>query len=104
MTTKAVKGDKSECRPETERLRPVVNQTRCEGATDCEIVCPYNVFEIRKLTSDERKALPLLVQVKVFAHGGKQAFVVRAEECHACGLCVTACPEKAIKLVKYSAL
>jgi NAD-dependent dihydropyrimidine dehydrogenase PreA subunit len=24
---------------------------------------------------------------------------VRADQCHACGLCVAACPEKAIRLV-----
>ncbi|MGZ4053506.1 MAG: 4Fe-4S binding protein [Bacteroidia bacterium] len=26
--------------------------------------------------------------------------VVRPEKCHACGLCVTSCPEHAIKLTK----
>jgi NAD-dependent dihydropyrimidine dehydrogenase PreA subunit len=58
------------------------------------------VFEIRKLTPDERSALPLLIRLKVWVHGGKQAFVLRPNDCHACGLCVTACPKKAITLAK----
>ena len=35
---------------------------------------------------------------KLFVHGGRQAFAVRAADCHACGLCVKACPERAIRL------
>jgi len=27
---------------------------------------------------------------------------VRAESCHACGLCVAACPEKAITLARFA--
>jgi ferredoxin len=33
-------------------------------------------------------------------HGWKQAFAVNADACRACGLCVEACPEKAIRLMK----
>lgn len=86
------------CKPEAGLLKPIIDQNRCEGKEDCVIVCPYNVFEFRKLTSQERGELSLTTRLKVFVHGGKQAFVVRGEECHSCGLCVTACPEKAIKL------
>jgi NAD-dependent dihydropyrimidine dehydrogenase PreA subunit len=42
----------------------------------------------------------LLGRLKALAHGGKQAFAVSAEACHACGLCVKACPENAIRLVR----
>jgi 4Fe-4S ferredoxin len=79
---------------------PLINQNKCEGAGDCLEVCPYNVFEMRKLTKAEKAVLPIPSRVKLFVHGGKQAFAVRMQDCHACGLCVTACPEKAIKLVK----
>ncbi len=96
----AVSKDTTSCK-EAGKLRPIVDQTRCEGANECVVVCPYDVFEVRKLTKTERKALPMLVQLKVTVHGGKQAFVVRAEDCHSCGLCVEACPEKAIKLTRY---
>ena len=43
-------------------------------------------------------ALGLLARFKVFVHGGKQAFVTRPADCHACGECVKACPEQAIQL------
>jgi len=45
-----------------------------------------------------RRTAPNVGRLKVFAHGGRQAFAVRADACHACGLCV-ACPERAIQLV-----
>ncbi len=87
----------SECK-ETGSLVPVIDSSRCEGKQDCVRVCPYNVFTVRKLTDAERSGLGLLVRFKVFVHGGKQGFVERPTDCHACGKCVTACPEKAIKL------
>jgi NAD-dependent dihydropyrimidine dehydrogenase PreA subunit len=40
-------------------------------------------------------------RIKSFVHGHKKAFVIAPEQCHACGLCVKACPEKAIKLVRF---
>jgi 4Fe-4S ferredoxin len=86
-----------ECK-ETGRVVPVVDPRRCEGKEDCVEVCPYDVFTVRKLTDAERGSLGPLTRFKVFVHGGKQAFVERPEACHACGLCVTACPERAIKL------
>jgi NAD-dependent dihydropyrimidine dehydrogenase PreA subunit len=62
-------------------------------------VCPYDVFEVRKLTPDEKADFSLIGRLKLAAHRGRQAFVVNPNACHACGLCATACPEKAIKLV-----
>ena len=88
------------CKEESGRLRPIIDTRRCEAKGDCLEVCPYDVFEIRKLTAEEKGRLGLLTRLKVFAHGNKQAFVVKPESCHACGLCVRACPEKAIKLQK----
>ncbi|EQA44385.1 4Fe-4S binding domain protein [Leptospira broomii serovar Hurstbridge str. 5399] len=37
--------------------------------------------------------------MKTFFHGPNKAYVVRPEDCHACGLCVAACPEKAVRLI-----
>jgi 4Fe-4S ferredoxin len=90
--------DTTSCDDAPGRLRPTIDHHRCEGKADCAEVCPYGVFEVRPLAPEERAALPWLVRIKVAVHGGKQGFVVKPEACQACGLCVKACPEKAIKL------
>ena len=87
------------CAPEVGRLRPVIDRNRCEAKRDCARVCPYDVFEVRRLSAEEKAALGLLARVKLLVHGGQQAFAVRGDVCHACGLCVQACPEHAIRLV-----
>jgi 4Fe-4S ferredoxin len=84
-------------------VHPVIDPQRCEGAGDCIAVCPVNVFELRTLSKTERQALPLGARLKVLVHGGRQGFVVRADACEACGRCVRACPENAIRLIKESA-
>lgn len=91
----------TDCKQPPKVVRPVVSKDRCEAKGDCEEVCPYDVFKIRKLDDAERKALSFMTWLKVMAHGGKQAFVVNPEACHSCGLCVAACPEKAIRLVRF---
>jgi NAD-dependent dihydropyrimidine dehydrogenase PreA subunit len=45
-----------------------------------------------------RRELGWFARAKLLVHGGRQAFAVRAGDCHACGLCVKACPERAIHL------
>ncbi|WP_322751665.1 MULTISPECIES: ferredoxin family protein [unclassified Frankia] len=77
---------------------PIIDRNRCEGKEDCVVVCPYDVFEVRKLTEQEREGMSLLGSLKYLAHGRRQAVVAKPMDCHACGLCVQACPEKAITL------
>jgi len=77
---------------------PVIDRNRCEAKAACVDVCPYNVFEVRALSLEDRAGLSLLGKVKAWVHGNRQAFVVRAADCHACGLCIKACPEQAIHL------
>lgn len=80
-------------------LRPLIDRRKCEGKEDCVRVCPYGVFEVKVLDEDQRAELPLFpYRLKAWAHGYRQAFATNADECNGCGLCVTACPEKAIKL------
>ena len=79
-------------------LTPVINRNRCEAKNDCVEACPYDVFEIRTLEASERAGLSFVGKLKAWGHGYQQAFAVRAEDCHGSGLCVTACPEKAITL------
>jgi NAD-dependent dihydropyrimidine dehydrogenase PreA subunit len=80
-----------------------VNRRRCEGKAECVAVCPYDVFEVSAIDPAEYAALPALARLKLWIHGKQTAYTPRADACRACGLCVVACPEKAIELVKTSA-
>lgn len=86
------------CAPEAGRVLPVIDRNRCEAKEDCLEVCPYDVFEIHTLTPEERRQLSWVGWVKALAHRNRQAYAVRAADCRACGLCVKACPEGAIRL------
>lgn len=77
---------------------PVVDRNRCEAKGACVSVCPFHVFEIRPLGAAERAALSLTGKLKAWAHGNRQAYVARPEDCHACGKCIAACPENALRL------
>ena len=96
----ATESSKAECKQDAGIFAPVIDRTRCEAKEDCVEACPYDVFEVHKLTDEDKRALPLVARLKAWVHGNRQAFAVRADECHACGLCVVACPEHAIKLMR----
>jgi NAD-dependent dihydropyrimidine dehydrogenase PreA subunit len=83
---------------EAGRLIPVIDSNRCEGKAVCVEVCPHDVFTVRKLSDQERSALSAFARFRLFVHGGRQAFVTLPADCHACGKCVTACPERAVTL------
>jgi NAD-dependent dihydropyrimidine dehydrogenase PreA subunit len=88
------------CRAEPGVWRPVVNRGRCEGKQDCVQVCPYGVFEVRRIDDADFAQLGPFQKFKSIVHGRKSAYTPKAEACQACGLCVVACPEKALTLVK----
>ena len=88
------------CQAEPGTYRPVVDRTRCEGKSDCVEVCPHGVFEVRRIDDADFAGLSLLGRLKSIAHGRKTAYTPAAEKCQACGLCVVACPEKAITLAR----
>jgi NAD-dependent dihydropyrimidine dehydrogenase PreA subunit len=88
------------CRGEPQTFAPVIDRSRCEGKADCVRVCPYNVFEVGRISDEEFGALSFIGRLKSRAHGRKTAYTPRADACLACGLCVEACPENAIKLAR----
>jgi 4Fe-4S ferredoxin len=90
--------DSVKCKQDAGIFAPVIDKNRCEGKSDCVTVCPYDVFEMGTLPVEERGSLSLKGKVKGFMHGWKQAIVVNGDLCRACGLCVSACPETAIKI------
>lgn len=94
----AEKGSKDDCRGNPGKVAPVIDRNRCEGKEDCAIVCPYDVFEIGTLSPEDRASLSLVGKLKAWANGNRQAFVMKPLECHACNLCVDACPEDALVL------
>jgi NAD-dependent dihydropyrimidine dehydrogenase PreA subunit len=87
------------CRAGPGRFAPEVNRSRCEGKRDCEAVCPYDVFEVRRMDDADFAQLGFLMKLKSRAHGRRTAYAPRADACRACGLCVVACPEHAISLI-----
>ena len=92
-----------DCRHEPGLFVPVIDRSRCEGKEDCVEVCPYSVFEMHQLSDRDKRAMPWGARLKAWVHGNRQAFAVNAQNCHACGLCVSACPERAIKLARPAA-
>lgn len=79
---------------------PVVDRNRCEGKKDCVEVCPYGVFEVRRIDDDDFARLSFIGKLKSRAHQRQTAYTPKSDQCRACGLCVVACPEKAIRLVE----
>jgi NAD-dependent dihydropyrimidine dehydrogenase PreA subunit len=78
---------------------PRVDHSRCEAKHDFVDVCPNDVFEVRRIDDADFATLGFVSKLKVIAHKRQTAYTPRAAECHACGLCVVACPEHAIALV-----
>jgi 4Fe-4S ferredoxin len=90
----------SECRGEPGSLSPVVDHGRCEGKAECVEVCPFDVFEVRRIDDADFARLGAFAKLRSLAHGRKTAYTPRASACEACGKCVAACPEKAITLAR----
>jgi NAD-dependent dihydropyrimidine dehydrogenase PreA subunit len=89
----------SQCKGQPHAVAPVVDPAKCEGKAECAKVCPYEVFEVRRMDDADFAELGLFSKIKSLVHGRKLAYTPRADDCLACGLCVAACPEKAITLV-----
>jgi ferredoxin len=88
------------CSNRTALRTPPQARNACEGKGDCVDVCPVGVFEVDTLPKAQRQGISLKGRLKGFAHRWQQALLVNPEACEACGLCVAACPEKALTLVR----
>lgn len=74
----------------------LIDRNKCEGKANC-LVCPRDVFELKEPDPAE---LSWISRLRIRAHGGKQAFAAKPENCDGCGLCVSICPERAITLTE----
>ena len=91
------------CKAEPGTFVPLINHGRCEAKGDCVEVCPYDVFDVLPIDNADYKRLSWIARFKVKVHGMQMAYTPRADLCLACGLCVVACPEQAIRLVPIAA-
>ena len=106
MTARCVRASKAtvaspvrpDCRFAPGEFAPVVDRSMCEGKAECVEVCPVHVFEVRRMDDADFSELGLFAKFKSVVHGRKTAYTPRAFACEACGKCVEACPEEAIKL------
>jgi NAD-dependent dihydropyrimidine dehydrogenase PreA subunit len=87
-----------DCKFEAGILTPEIDPGRCEAKGPCVTSCPYDVLAIRIVPAEIKETMSLLGRIKLFVHGGKQAYAVNEDACHGCGLCVQVCPEDAITL------
>jgi len=90
----------TECRAQPGEFAPFVDRSRCEGKAKCVEVCPVHVFEVLRMDDSDFARLSALAKFKSIVHGRKTAYTPKASACEACGKCVEACPEKAIKLAR----
>jgi NAD-dependent dihydropyrimidine dehydrogenase PreA subunit len=88
------------CRANPGDYYPTVNRNKCEGKSDCVAVCPFDVFEVRRMDDADFARLSIFGRLKSLAHGKQTAYTPGATLCQACGLCVVACPERAVELVR----
>lgn len=89
-----------QCRAVPASYTPVIDRGRCEGKAECIAVCPYDVFEVRRMDDADFEQLSFFGRLKSRAHRRMTAYTPRADACRACGLCVVVCPENAISLVR----
>jgi NAD-dependent dihydropyrimidine dehydrogenase PreA subunit len=87
-----------DCKAEAGIFVPVIDRNRCEGKAACVLVCPYTIFTVGTVPTEERAGLSFIGKLKGTGHQWQQALLIHPENCHACGLCIKACPEHAITL------
>jgi 4Fe-4S ferredoxin len=87
------------CESKAGRYVVEVDRNKCEGKRACVDVCPYNVFEVRRIDDADFSRLSIFGKLKSVAHGRKTAYTPNMDACRACRKCITACPEDALRLI-----
>ena len=77
---------------------PVIDPRRREAEGACVDACPYDVLRLPPVRQADTAALPWHARMKLRIHGNKPAYAVAPDAYRACGLCVAACPERAIRV------
>jgi NAD-dependent dihydropyrimidine dehydrogenase PreA subunit len=103
IVTQDPRGSGEVCRAVAGAFVPHVDRAKCEGKSDCVAICPCGVFEVRRIDDADYARLTMFGKLKSLAHGKMTAYTPNAGDCEACGKCVAACPEKAIRLERASA-
>src|SRR5277367_4870188 len=67
-----------ECRAKPGEFAPVVDRARCEGKAECVEVCPYDVFEVRRMDDADFARFGPLGKLKSLAHRRQTAYSPRA--------------------------
>jgi len=88
------------CRALPGEFVPIVDRAKCEGKAECVEVCPYDVFEMRRIDAADFAQLSVVGKLRSIVHGRQSAYTPLASVCQACGKCVQACPEMAITLIR----
>jgi len=84
---------------------PVVDMDKCTQCNKCSAICPHAVIRPFLASQSEMKAAPLSFKSKR-AQGGHAMtgleFRIQASplDCTGCQVCVTSCPDEALKMVK----
>ncbi len=58
------------------------------------------VFDVTRIEEADYDQLSWVSRLKTRVHGMNTAYTPRADQCLACGLCVMACPDGAIRLAE----
>jgi ferredoxin len=90
---------RSNCDDTAGKLIPVINLCCCGGKEDCVPACPYEVLEMRTITQEDKSTLNFKGKIKTFFNE-KKAYITDPNLCHAYGLCMQVCPERAITLIR----
>ena len=78
---------------------PVWDEKKCVQCNTCSILCPHGVIRPFLLTEQEAKGLITMKAKGKELKGLKYRIQISPMDCTGCGVCVNACPTKALKMV-----